>query len=137
MEDRGRDIAPDEERFNYSPDLTAHSNDLGEDAAPRDLHPQMIDNASALGIRSRNRQIIQEPEDATADATQVVYENIFPPQPHQISAFPGSFVREEARLQTFSDWRFQNVVRKEDLARNGFTYTGTGDKVELLERWED
>ncbi|KAL8562474.1 hypothetical protein ACOMHN_008618 [Nucella lapillus] len=135
----GRDIAPDEDRLNYVyPSNGDHGeSDLVEDTGSEDNHRQsLISN----GIHSRNGFLVAEPVDLTTDSADVIHNRVFPPQ--RQSSVPDFYKSERNRLATFSDWRHQSIVRKEDLAKNGFIYTGTGDKVRcvfcngILRQWD-
>ncbi|XP_070190664.1 baculoviral IAP repeat-containing protein 7-B-like [Littorina saxatilis] len=112
---RGRDIAPDEDRLNYRHPVSASSDVLPD----RDVE-----------------------EDGTSDAVGSIERRVFPSQRRQVANTATFYKSEENRLKTFRDWGYQEIVRKEDLARNGFMYTGSGDKVRcvycngMLRQWD-
>jgi hypothetical protein len=56
---------------------------------------------------------------------------VFRPERQQRHNRTQYYYSEANRLSTFSDWRYERIVRREDLARNGFIYTGTADKVSI------
>ncbi|XP_076444797.1 baculoviral IAP repeat-containing protein 7-B-like [Babylonia areolata] len=135
----GRDIAPDEERLNYVYLQNGDSdleNDLEEDTAS--VTPRAASFLSnSYHFRSRHGFDVQEPVDTTPDTVPV-----HTPSRRTVSNASDYQKSEENRLSSFSDWRYQHVVRKEDLARNGFMYTGSGDKVRcvycngVLRQWD-
>ena len=124
----GSDIAPDEDRLNYVPqpnNLSSH--DLQEDTAHTANRPQ--GHVAHETVQIRGRHNVHEPMDTTPDAVGSIEQRVFPPQRRQASNASNYYKSEMNRLTTFSDWRHQSIVRKEDLAKNGFVYTGTADKV--------
>lgn len=144
MNDRGRDIPPDEDRLNYvypnsyNGDHRSVENDLVEDAGPPNHHREM---SVFHGFRSRNGIHVHEPVDLSTDSAETIYGRVFPSQ-RQFSSPDRHYQSEANRLSTFSDWRYQSVVRKEDLAKNGLVFTGAGDKVRcvycngILRQWD-
>lgn len=104
--------------------------DLEEDTADPDLHPRIN-----YGIRGRPGLAIwnigDEPMDTSPATEAEVYNSVFPPgqRPQATSDY---YKSEEKRLETFVDWPFTSAVRREDLARNGFIYTGSTDKVRCV-----
>lgn len=140
MHGESRDIAPDEDRLNYvhTPGVSnghelLSSHDLEEDTAHfNNHHVRGLTNGNQHGVQSRvSYNLHSEPVDTTSDAVGSIEQRVFPGLPQRRQAFnaAGYYKSEENRLTTFSDWRYQGVVKKEDLARNGFIYTGTADKV--------
>ena len=140
MHGESRDIAPDEDRLNYilPPDNISNgpgslsSRDLEEDTAHYPSHhAESFRNETGHRVQSRSRHHVHEPVDTTPDSVGSIERRVFPAshQRQQASNTAAYYKSEENRLTTFSDWHHQRVVRKEDLARNGFVYTGTADKV--------
>lgn len=142
MHGESRDIAPDEDRLNYvhTPGVSnghelLSSHDLEEDRVHFNNHYvrlRGLTNGNQHGVQSRvSYNLHSEPVDTTSDAVGSIEQRVFPGLPQRRQAFnaAGYYKSEENRLTTFSDWRYQRVVKKEDLARNGFIYTGTADKV--------
>ena len=140
MSGESRDIAPDEDRLNYMAPRDNISNgpgslsfrDLEEDTAHYpSYHAESFRYETAHGVQSRGRYNVHEPVDTTPDSVGSFERRVFPasPQRQQTSNVAAYYKSEENRLTTFSAWQHQRVVRKEDLARNGFVYTGTVDKV--------
>ena len=133
----GRDIAPNEDRLpppnNLSNGHTSlSSHDLQEDTVHTTNYHQgrvTVRHETVHGLQSRDRYHLHEPMDTTPDAVGSIEQRVFPPQRRQASNASNYYKSEMNRLTTFSDWRHQSIVRKEDLAKNGFVYTGTADKV--------
>ena len=140
MHGKRRDTAPDEDRLNCIAPPNKVSNGLGslsshvleEDTAHYlSHHAESFRNETGHRVQSRSRHHVHEPVDTTPDSVGSIERRVFPasPQRRQTSNAAAYYKSEENRLTTFSAWQHQRVVRKEDLARNGFVYTGTADKV--------
>lgn len=131
MHRQGWDIPPDEDRHisngsittlnDISPDERLRTHDLEEDSGAT-----LALNATPFRI-SRPPRHIQEPIDTSSFTESDVYQRVLNSRP--IPAVNDYYRSEQTRLRTFIDWPPRANVRKEDLARNGFYYTGTSDKV--------
>ncbi|KAK7503063.1 hypothetical protein BaRGS_00005689 [Batillaria attramentaria] len=158
----GRDIGPDEDRHMRRPDRQQSRSVAGrpvanptEDSEQRvianDLHHPDLEEDNAEHMQPRPFGHIRgrpgywfhehEPVDANPASEAEIYESVFPQRQH-VPVTAEYYKSEENRLQTFGDWPRTAPVRKEDLARNGFIYTGSNDKVRcvycngVLRQWE-
>ncbi|XP_025097688.1 baculoviral IAP repeat-containing protein 7-like [Pomacea canaliculata] len=121
----GNDIGPDEDRPGHAstPEETVNStleslslsncNDLEEDCFPA----TMISNTPVLA-EPLDFSSYPTPRDLLRFASQ---QRRPPPNYYYLS--------EANRLESFRDWPERAHVCKDDLARNGFIFTGTSDKV--------
>lgn len=124
----GNDIGPDEDRPGHAsaPEETVNStmeslslsnfNDLEEDCFPA----TMISNTPVLA-EPLDMSSYPTPRDLLRFASQ---QRRPPPNYYYLS--------EANRLESFRDWPERAHVCKEDLARNGFIFTGTSDKVQMI-----
>ncbi|KAL8599224.1 hypothetical protein ACOMHN_007940 [Nucella lapillus] len=140
MHGPGKDIGPNETRLNGDTSSCGSRNDQ------HSLSSSSIEGASRQGALNgwirhpglRFREVFDE-STTIPDAGGQRSAASARPQAHNGTDF---YKWEANRLNTFSDWRYQSLVRKEDLARNGFIYTGTADKVRcvfcniMLLRWD-
>jgi hypothetical protein len=135
----GRDIPPDEDRLNYwqerrnnlpisqqASDDPHREHDLAEDCGTPS--PSVRSN---IGVNTRTNHYVQEPLDSSSDAVPSIHNRVFRPERQQRHNGTQYYNSEANRLTTFSDWRYERIIRREDLARNGFIYTGTADKVSI------
>lgn len=112
-----------------------HQQDLEEDTADP-TNPRL-----RLGFQGRRGLRLHEPVDANPASEAAVYDSVFPSR-QRVPRTADYYKSEENRLQTYNDWPHSAPVRKEDLAKNGFVYTGSNDKVRcvycnaVLRRWE-
>ena len=132
-EQEGHDITPDEEFLNYSSSALNGNRDLSCTAAPNiaDSGTDLTSNDWPL-VKSVGGVVPVEVCDATPHPLGVLRKRVFPEQMSQHSNGTNFYRCEANRLTSFSDWRFQHVVRKEDLVKNGFVFTGTSDKVLMM-----
>ena len=148
MDDHGTDITPDMVRPGCFPrfqrsanEQQSYSSSSGHATLPVD--DLEADSSTTVGQRSDplpprlaylcSLYPAYEPLDESTDSTAQVHRRVFERQRQQASNGTSYYKSEENRLSTFVDWRYQRIVRKEDLAKNGFVFTGTGDKVSLLD----
>lgn len=135
---QGRDIPPDENRVNYYWSVRAASeafptsqqvSDQTYGHEPNDLEE---DGPVTIGLRPNTSVSLFEPLDSTLEQVATIHSRVFNHRRQQQHNGTGYYNDERNRLLTFSDWLYQHVVRREDLAKNGFIYTGTADKVRCV-----
>lgn len=133
MHGQGRDIGPDETRLNDNTLSWGSTSD--EQPLPSMNFVERSYQESFRNDRMPTRQqghMSYEILDESTNIPDAGGQRTAPSSRPQMHNGADYYKSEANRLSTFDGWRYQHIVRKEDLARNGFIYTGSADKVRCV-----